>query len=542
MSNSEKNMGTAEGKKADRAGWADRLRDRPAELLVRAVMEESGPGSGTGNEELEKAWRRLAGLGDSYAAWRLGRMMLRAGKEDDAIGLFRKASAGGSADASLELAELILRRMMTPLREPDTAVIYQGEWVFKNWGAPGSPEREMESAARRALDGFGRELKAAAGLDLPKGSASGTDIPALMARSEYLIGRALSTNLLCPLDRESPESPFYWFRLAAGHGCAEAYYWYAKSFLVIEEGTWNNEADKYVRYLHEGASKGDGFAGYALWICQRAGMDESADDAAGFQRLREAAEQGCGFAVQDLYMILRGYSEGDEDLKDTESARKLLQSAKESGIPEYQVCLGADAENAEDHKKAFACYRDAALRGSSIGALLAAECLMNGIGTDTDYYRAGWYLWIASLGGALYISQSAAGLLAAGGLGRERDPDLGFRLFMHEARFGNVECGKAAAGCLPLVHDADPADVSWLTGLFYELAHGSVEYALTYAGLLLYGGRPVKALAFAEAAEESGVEGAAEFAAGLRQRVGILGRISAWFLARSLYGKFNREA
>ena len=234
MSNSEKNMGTAEGKKADRAGWADRLRDRPAELLVRAVMEESGPGSGTGNEELEKAWRRLAGLGDSYAAWRLGRMMLRAGKEDDAIGLFRKASAGGSADASLELAELILRRMMTPLREPDTAVIYQGEWVFKNWGAPGSPEREMESAARRALDGFGRELKAAAGLDLPKGSASGTDIPALMARSEYLIGRALSTNLLCPLDRESPESPFYWFRLAAGHGCAEAYYWYAKSFLVIQ--------------------------------------------------------------------------------------------------------------------------------------------------------------------------------------------------------------------------------------------------------------------------------------------------------------------
>ena len=145
-------------------------------------------------------------------------------------------------------------------------------------------------------------------------------------------------------------------------------------------------------------------------------------------------------------MILRGYSEGDEDLKDTESARKLLQSAKESGIPEYQVCLGADAENAEDHKKAFACYRDAALRGSSIGALLAAECLMNGIGTDTDYYRAGWYLWIASLGGALYISQSAAGLLAAGGLGRERDPDLGFRLFMHEARFGNVECGKARTG------------------------------------------------------------------------------------------------
>ena len=52
----------------------------------------------------------------------------------------------------------------------------------------------------------------------------------------------------------------------------------------------------------------------------------------------------------------------------------------------------------------------------------------------------------------------------------------------------------------------------------------------------------MKALAFAEAAEESGVEGAAEFAAGLRQRVGILGRISAWFLARSLYGKFNREA
>nr|MBQ5525107.1 sel1 repeat family protein [Succinivibrionaceae bacterium] len=541
MSNSEK-TGAAEAKNLDKESWADKLRDRPAELLIRAVMEESGPGSGSGNEELEKAWRRLAALGDSYAAWRLGRMMLRAGKEDDALGLFRKASAGGSADASLDLAELILRRMMTPLREPDTAVIYQGEWVFKNWGAPGSPEREMESAARRALEGFGREQKAAALPDLRKADSGRTEVPALMARSEYLIGRALSTNLLCPLDRESPESPFYWFRLAAGHGCAEAFYWYAKSFLVIEEGTWNNEADQYVRYLHEGASKGDGFAGYALWICQRAGMDESADDAAGFQRLCEAAEQGCGFAVQDLYMILRGYSEGDEDLKDTEAARKLLQNAKESGMPEYQVCLGADAENAEDHKKAFACYCDAALRGSSIGALLAAECLMNGIGTDTDYYRAGWYLWIASLGGALYISQSAAGLLAAGGLGRERDPDLGFRLFMHEARFGNVECGKAAAGCLPLVQDADPADVSWLTGLFYELAHGSVEYALTYAGLLLYGGRPVKALAFAEAAEESGVEGAAEFAAGLRQRVGIIGRICAWFLARSLYGKFNREA
>ena len=267
-----------------------------------------------------------------------------------------------------------------------------------------------------------------------------------------------------------------------------------------------------------------------------------ADLYANFITMTAGSSKNIQLAVQDLYMILRGYSEGDEDLKDTESARKLLQHARESGMPEYQVCLGADAENSEDHKKAFACYRKAALNGSSIGALLAAECLMNGIGTDTDYYRAGWYLWIASLGGALYISQSAAGLLAAGGLGRERDPDLGFRLFMHEARFGNVECGKAAAGCLPLVQDADPADVSWLTGLFYELAHGSVEYALTYAGLLLYGGRPVKALAFAEAAEESGVEGAAEFAAGLRQRVGIIGRICAWFLARSLYGKFNREA
>ena len=81
------------------------------------------------------------------------------------------------------------------------------------------------------------------------------------------------------------------------------------------------------------------------------------------------AELGCGFAVQDLYMILRGYSEGDEDLKDTEAARKLLQHARESGMPEYQVCLGADAENSEDHKKAFACYRKAALNGSSIGAL-----------------------------------------------------------------------------------------------------------------------------------------------------------------------------
>lgn len=135
MSNSEK-TGAAETENPNKESWADRLRERPAELLVRAVMEESGPGSGSGKDELEKAWRRLAALGDSYAAWRLGRMMLRAGKEDDALGLFRKASAGGSADASLDLAELILRRMMTPLREPDTAVIYQGEWVFKNWGAP----------------------------------------------------------------------------------------------------------------------------------------------------------------------------------------------------------------------------------------------------------------------------------------------------------------------------------------------------------------------------------------------------------------------
>lgn len=537
-------MGAAGAEDLNKESWADELRGKPAALLVRAVMEESGPGSGTGNgkEELGKAWRRLAARGDPYAAWRLGRMLLSEGKEDEALALFRKASADGSPDASLDLAELILKRMMTPLHEPDTAVIYQGDWVFKNWGAPGSPEREMEAAARRALECFGREQKAAEALDLKKPDTGDAGLSALMARSEYLIGRALSTNLLCPLDRESPESPFWWFRLAAGHGCAEAYYWYAKSFLVIKEGTWNNEGDKYVRFLHEGASRGDGFAGYALYICQRAGMDESADDASGLQRLREAADQGCGFAVQDLYMILRGYSDDDEDLKDSAGAERLLRSAKERGIPEYQVCLGADAEAAGDHKKAFGCYSDAALRGSSIGALLAAECLMNGIGTDTDYYRAGWYLWVASLGGALYISQSAAGLLAAGGLGRERDPDLGFRLFMHEARFGNVECGKAAAGCLPLVQDADPADVSWLTGLFYELAHGSVEYALTYAGLLLYGGRPVKALAFAAAAEESGVEGAAEFAAGLRQRVGILGRISAWFLARSLYGKFNREA
>lgn len=528
----------------DAPGWADELSGKPAELLVRAVMEESGPGSGAGKEELGKAWRRLEELGDAYAAWRLGRMMLADGMQDNALSLFRRASALGSPDASLDLAELILKRMMAPLSEPDTGVIYQGEWIFKNWGAPGSPEREMESEARRALEGFGREQKAAAALKKELGEPRSSALQGLMAKAEYLIGRALSTNLLCPLDRESPNSPFWWFRLAAGHGCAEAYYWYAKSFLVIKEGTWSNEGDKYVRYLTEGASKGDGFASYALCICQRAGMDDSADEESALQRLREAAERGCGFAVQDLYMMLRGYTGDEEDQgqKDSAAAAKLLESVRERALPEYQVCLGADAEAADDHKKAFACYREAALAGSSIGALLAAECLMNGIGTDTDYYRAGWYLWVASLGGALYISQSAAGLLAAGGLGRERDPDLGFRLFMHEARFGNVECGKAAAGCLTMAHDIDQSDAEWLTGLFRELAHGSVEYALTYAGLLLHGGRPVKALAYAEAAEESGVEGAAEFASGLRQRVGIIGRIYAWFLARSIYGKFNREA
>lgn len=44
----------------DAPGWADELSGKPAELLVRAVMEESGPGSGAGKRSSGRpgaAWR-----------------------------------------------------------------------------------------------------------------------------------------------------------------------------------------------------------------------------------------------------------------------------------------------------------------------------------------------------------------------------------------------------------------------------------------------------------------------------------------------------
>lgn len=365
---------------------AVRAGDRKAPMLL-ADYYTGAFGDTPEPAEAERVLRQAVDEGVPEATGELAKLLVAAGRKDEAMAALEAAAATGQPDALAELALLSLSG------GADERNIAAAEAYIARADELGGASPRARIAVAEALLDTGRTESAVKGIDTLRTLAEGGSGPAAAALSSaYRDGRGVARD-----DQKAEELAVEAARL----GVTDALIEVASSY---EKRSGDNAAQARAFELYEKAAEFEPGSARALSSLARAyryGRGTQQDLPKSIEFFRRAADAG---SASSLTALADAYTEGSGVPRDPAEARRLLLLAVERGINGAYVDLGrfylSGFGGEIDPERAIVSFARAADAGNIEGELELGRAFLSGYGVTRNTTEGVRLLESAANGGA----------------------------------------------------------------------------------------------------------------------------------------------
>ena len=367
-------------------------------------------------------YRAAADSGYSYAAYRLGKMLLKTDLTQAKKYLLLAASCD-NAKAQTEAAKIFES-------EGDTENAlhwYERAAENENWEAHFALYKYFMSLhTDKADEKAYQHLLAAANAYAPE--------PKLELAECYAYGR---------LTEKDPEKAFKWYSVAANSGSIAAQYMLGSCF-ERGLGTAVNYEQALMHY-EAAAKEGNAEAQYALGVCYAKGKGTEKNMPMAVYWYKCALEKESDKAATALGIC---YENGQGGLPvDMNRAFELYEKAAEKGnfIAQYRLglCYEKGRPVPVDAKKAVEYYIKSADAGNKMAQMRLGECYENGFGVEKNQ-KAAVELYIKAANGNMSEAAQKLGTCYEYGYGVEKNPQIAASWYKKASRMSNKSAYKNA--------------------------------------------------------------------------------------------------